>query len=61
MVNRWKVQIVLESLNNDSVTWTLSDQELEELRADIKAGDLGRAHIGRVQPLSQVGLVALAA
>jgi len=60
-VNRWNVQIVLEALNRDSVTWTLTDPELEQLRMDIRAGDLGRAHIGRIEPVQQVGLVALAA
>jgi len=61
MVNRWNVQIILESLNNDSVTWTLNDAELEQLRADIRAGELGRARVGRVEPVRQVGLVAIAA
>ena len=60
-VNRWNVQIVLEALNNDVVTWTLSDRGLESLRADIKAGELGRVHIMRVDPVETVGLVALAA
>ena len=52
---------MLEALNRDSVTWTLTDPELEQLRMDIRAGDLGRAHIGRIEPVQQVGLVALAA
>jgi hypothetical protein len=60
-VDRWNVQIVLEALNNDVVTWTLSDEGLESLRADMKAGELGRAHILRVDPLRDAGLVALAA
>ena len=60
-MDRWNVQIVLESLNNDSVIWALNDEELEHLRMDIKAGELGRAHIGRVEPVQQVGLVAIAA
>ena len=60
-VNRWNVQIVLETLNNDVVTWTLSDRGLESLRADIKAGELGRVHIMHVDPVETVGLVALAA
>jgi hypothetical protein len=60
-VNRWQVQIVLEALNNDVITWTVSDEDLERLRADIRAGELGRAHIKRVDPVENVGLVALAA
>ncbi|HEU0167603.1 MAG TPA: hypothetical protein VFS62_07485 [Chloroflexota bacterium] len=60
-MNRWNVQIVLEALNGDSVTWTLTDPELEQLRMDIRGGELGRAHIGHVEPVTQVGLVALAA
>jgi len=60
-VNRWNVQIVLEALNGDSVTWTLTEPELEQLRMDIRGGELGRAHIGRVEPVTKVGLVALAA
>jgi len=61
MVNRWNVQIVLESLNNDTITWALSDGELEQLRADIRSGELGRVHLGKVEPVNQIGLVALAA
>jgi hypothetical protein len=60
-VNKWNVQIVLEALNDDVITWTLSDEGLDSLRADIKAGELGRAHIMRVDPLRDAGLVALAA
>jgi len=60
-VNRWNVQIVLEALNNDTITWTVSDEGLETLRADVMAGDLGRAHIKRVDPIENVGLVAIAA
>jgi len=60
-VNRWNVQIVLESLSGDSVTWTLSDAELDQLRMDVRAGELGRAHIKNVDPVRQVGLVAIAA
>ena len=60
-MNKWNVQIVLEALNDDVVTWTLSDKGLESLRADIKAGELGRARIMRVDPIRDVGLVALAA
>jgi len=60
-VNRWNVQVVLETLNNDVITWTVSDEGLERLRADVSAGDLGRAHIAQVTPVETVGLVALAA
>jgi hypothetical protein len=60
-VNRWNVQIVLEALNDDVISWTVSDEGLERLRADIRAGDLGRAHIAHVEPLETVGLVAIAA
>jgi len=60
-VNRWNVQIVLEALNDDTITWTVSDQGLERLRADIRSGELGRAHIKRIEPVETVGLVALAA
>jgi hypothetical protein len=60
-VNRWNVQIVLEALDNDVITWTVSDEGLERLRADVIAGELGRAHIRRVEPVKTVGLVALAA
>ena len=52
---------MLEALNGDSVTWTLTEPELEQLRMDIRGGELGRAHIGRVEPVTKVGLVALAA
>ncbi len=60
-MNQWNVQIVLEALNDDSITWVVSDEGLERLRADIRAGELGRAHIGRIDPVETVGLVALAA
>ncbi|HLY64997.1 MAG TPA: hypothetical protein VKU60_05635 [Chloroflexota bacterium] len=60
-MSNWKVQIVLEALNNDVVTWTLSDRALETLRSDIIGGELGRAHIGRIDPVETAGLVALAA
>jgi hypothetical protein len=60
-VNRWNVQIVLEALNDDVITWTVSDEGLERLRADIRAGELGRAHIKRIEPRETVGLVAIAA
>ncbi len=61
IVNQWNVQIVLEALNDDIITWTVSEEGLERLRADIRAGELGRAHIRRVDPLETVGLVAIAA
>ena len=60
-MNRWNVQIVLEALNDDVITWIVSDEGLERLRADLRAGDLGRAHIMRVEPVETVGLVAIAA
>ena len=60
-VNKWNVQFVLEALNDEVITWTLSDEGLESLRADVRAGELGRAHIMRVDPVAEVGLVALAA
>ena len=60
-MNRWNVQIVLEALNGDMISWTVSDEGLERLRADIRAGDLGRAHIQRIEPVETVGLVAIAA
>jgi hypothetical protein len=60
-VNSWNVQIVLEALNDDVITWTISDEGLERLRADIRAGELGRAYIKRVEPLETAGLVAIAA
>ncbi|HEX6512668.1 MAG TPA: hypothetical protein VF157_10240 [Chloroflexota bacterium] len=60
-MNRWNVQLVLETLNNDVITWTVSDEDLERLRADVRAGELGRAHIARVDPVDTVGLVAIAA
>jgi len=60
-VKQWNVQIVLETLNNDVITWTVSDEALERLRADVRAGELGRAHIMRVDPVENVGLVAIAA
>jgi len=59
-VNRWNVQIVLEALNDDTITWAMSDEELEQLRADIAAGELGHAHIKRIKPVSNVSLVAAA-
>jgi len=59
-VNRWNVQIVLEALNYDTITWAMSDAELEQLRADIDAGELGRAHIKRIVPIRDVSLVAAA-
>ncbi|HLQ32719.1 MAG TPA: hypothetical protein VK457_08535 [Chloroflexota bacterium] len=60
-MKQWNVQIVLETLNNDVITWTVSDEALERLRADVRAGELGRAHIMRVDPVENVGLVAIAA
>ena len=60
-MNRWNVQIVLEALNDDVITWIVSDEGLERLRADLRAGDLGRAHIMRVEPVETLGLVAMAA
>jgi hypothetical protein len=60
-VKQWNVQIVLETLNDDVITWTVSDEALERLRADVRAGELGRAHIMRVDPVENVGLVAIAA
>ena len=60
-MNSWNVQIVLEALNDDTIIWTVSDDGLERLRADIRAGELGRAHIARVEPLETAGLVAIAA
>jgi len=60
-VKQWNVQIVLETLNNEVITWTVSDEALERLRADVRAGELGRAHIMRVDPVENVGLVAIAA
>ncbi len=61
IVNQWNVQIVLEALNDDVITWTVSEEGLERLRSDIRAGELGRAHIRRADPLEVVGLVAIAA
>jgi len=60
-VNRWNVQIVLEALNDEVITWTVSDEGLESLRADIRSGELGRARIAQVEPVETLGLVALAA
>lgn len=60
-MNRWNVQIVLEALNDDVITWTVSDEALERLRTDLRAGELGRAHITRIDPVETVGLVAIAA
>ncbi len=60
-MKQWNVQIVLETLNNEVITWTVSDEALERLRADVRAGELGRAHIMRVDPVENVGLVAIAA
>lgn len=52
---------MLEALNDDTITWTMSDEDLAKLRVDINAGDLGRAHIKSVQPVRSIGLVAAAA
>lgn len=60
-MDRWNVQIVLEALNDDVITWTVSDEGLERLRADLRSGELGRAHIKRIDPIETIGLVALAA
>ena len=60
-MNTWNVQIVLEALNDDVITWIVSDEGLERLRAELRAGELGRAHIMRVEPVETVGLVAIAA
>lgn len=60
-MDRWNVQIVLEALNDDVITWTVSDEGLERLHADLRAGELGRAHIKRIDPVENIGLVAIAA
>ena len=56
-MNRWNVQILLEALD-DTIIWSLSEEGLEDLRGAIKAGELGRARIKRIEPTGAPSLLA---
>lgn len=53
----WNVAIRLELLRTE-ITWTISESGLPGLRAAISAGELGRAHIVRLQAMSPPAVAA---